>query len=99
MCCPPFAPHPKHDITHGRFKFRIPSPSPYKRSIWDYSKAKLDEIRRSVSDMNWQALFYQQYANGMALVIQTTSFYNAARASILIGANVVEGPKNVLKSL
>ena len=69
---PSLDPHSKHNITHGRLNFQTPSPPPYKRRIWDYNKAKIEEIRRSLSIMNWPSLFNQLSANEMALVFTDT---------------------------
>ena len=43
---PSLDPHCKHQITFGKINVSVPSPPPYKRTIWDYSKAKVPEIRR-----------------------------------------------------
>merc|ERR1711973_355349 len=45
-----------------------PSPPPYKRRIWDYNKAKIEEIRKNLIETNWNSLFHRLSANEMALV-------------------------------
>ena len=35
----------------------VPHPPPYKRKVWDYSKAEKDAIRSSISSINWAAAF------------------------------------------
>ena len=64
--------HSKHNIIQGRLNFHTPSPPPYKRRIWDYGKANIEEIRKNLSETNWQTLFYQLSANEMALVFTDT---------------------------
>ena len=44
--------HSKHNIVHGRLNFHTPRPPPYKRRIWDYNKAKIDEIRKKLTETN-----------------------------------------------
>ena len=65
--------HSKHNIIHGRLNFHTPSPPPYKRRIWDYAKANVEDIRRNLIETNWQALFHQLPANEMALVFTDTA--------------------------
>ena len=35
----------------------VPHAPPYKRKVWDYSKADKDAIRLSISSINWAAAF------------------------------------------
>ena len=69
---PSLDPHSKHNIVHGKLNFHTPSPPPYKRRIWDYDKAKVEDIRRNLSETNWNSLFYRLSANEMALVFTDT---------------------------
>ena len=69
---PSLDPHSKHNITHGRLNFHTPSPPPYKRRIWDYNKAKIEEIRKNLIETNWNSLFHRLSANEMALVFTDT---------------------------
>ena len=42
---PSLDPHSKHNITiYGPLNFHIPSPPRYKRKIWDYKSAKIDQM-------------------------------------------------------
>ena len=69
---PSLDPHSKHNIVHGRLNFETPSPPPYKRRIWDYEKANVEDIRRALSETDWQTLFFRLSANEMALVFTDT---------------------------
>ena len=69
---PSLDPHSKHNIIHGRLNFLAPSPPPYKRRIWDYNKAKIEDIRKSLIDVNWHCLFHQLSVDEMALVFTDT---------------------------
>ena len=64
--------HSKHNIIHGRLNFHTPSPPPYKRRIWDYDKANIEEIRKNLSETDWRSLFFQLSSNEMALVFTDT---------------------------
>ena len=48
--------HCEHQIVFGKINVSVPSPPPYKRTIWDYSKANVPLIRRCVNDIDWQDL-------------------------------------------
>ena len=65
---PSLDPHSKHNIIHGRLNFHSPSPPPYKRCIWDYTNAKIDCIKKSLSEMDWNQLFFRLNVDQMALV-------------------------------
>ena len=43
-----------HQIIHCRTNFHIPPPPPFERRIWDYDKANVNLIRRSISNFPWQ---------------------------------------------
>ena len=49
-------PHCEHQTIFGKINVSVTSPPPYKRTIWDYSKANVPEIRRCVNDTDWQDL-------------------------------------------
>ena len=42
-----------HQIIHGKVNISIPSPSPFKRRIWDYAKANKDEIQECLNNIDW----------------------------------------------
>ena len=69
---PSLDPHSKHNIIHGRLNFHTPSPPPYKRRIWDYNKAKIEDIRKILVETNWLSLFHRLSADEMALVFTDT---------------------------
>ena len=64
--------HSKHDIIHGSLNFHIPCPPPYKRKVWDYKSAKIDEIRKELNNTNWHDLFFNLNVNEMSLVFTDT---------------------------
>ena len=63
---PSLDPHCEHQVIFGKINVSVPSPPPYKRTIWDYSKAIVPEIRRYVNDTDWQDLLNGLNPGGMA---------------------------------
>ena len=53
---PSLDPHCEHQIVFGKINVSVPSPPPYKRTIWDYSKTNVSLIRTCVNDIDWQDL-------------------------------------------
>lgn len=49
--------HCQHQIIHGKWNFSLPAPPPYKRTVWDYSKAYVQMVIRSINNINWTACF------------------------------------------
>ena len=42
-----------HQIIYAKMNLKIYYPPPYERLIWDYSKANIINIRRSILQINW----------------------------------------------
>ena len=59
---PSLDPHSRHNIIHGTLNISIPPPPPFKRKIWVYKIAKIDQIRADLLKANWHDLFL--YLNG-----------------------------------
>ena len=49
--------HCQHQIVYGRMNISIPSPPPYKRTIWDYSKANMQNIHHDLQAINGNTRF------------------------------------------
>ena len=60
---PSLDPNTKHNIN-----FHSLSPHSYKRRIWDYKKAKIDDLRNELTKINWNSLFHHLSVDEMALV-------------------------------
>ena len=65
-------PHSKHKIVHGNLN--SPCPPPCKRKVWDYKTAKTDSIRKELSNISCQSLFFNLSVNEMSLMFIDTSF-------------------------
>ena len=46
-----------HNIIHGKIDIRVPLPPVYVREVWDYNKANLENIKKAVSNFNWNRAF------------------------------------------
>ena len=42
-----------HNIIYGKIEIRVPLPPKYVREVWDYSKADVQNIKKSIKDFNW----------------------------------------------
>ena len=42
-----------HQIIYAKVNLKIYYPPPYERLVWDYSKAEITNIRKSMSQINW----------------------------------------------
>ena len=60
--------HSKHNIVYGNLNFHVPCPPLQKRKIWDYKSAKVELIRRDLSETNWINQFFNLNINEMSLL-------------------------------
>ena len=42
-----------HNIIYGKSDIRVPLPPKYVREVWDYSKADVQNIKKSIKEFNW----------------------------------------------
>ena len=42
-----------HNITFGKESLKIPLPPPYTGEVWNYEKANVEGIQRSISGIDW----------------------------------------------
>ena len=43
----------QHQVIFGNLNMSLPSPPPYKRTVWHYSKANVQSIRNTINNVNW----------------------------------------------
>ena len=91
---PSLDPHSKHNIIYGSLNLHIPCPPPYKRKIWDYKSAKIEEIRKELKNTNWQNLFFNLNSNDMSLVFTDTlmSIFSKHISNKIITCNDRDAP-------
>ena len=49
--------HCRHQIIHGNTNISIPPPPRYKRNIWYYARAKKDQIKSVIENVDWLSIF------------------------------------------
>ena len=49
--------HCQHQIVYGKMNISIPCPPTYKRTLWGYSKAELENIQHDLQAINWNVRF------------------------------------------
>ncbi len=49
--------HCQHQLIYGKLNYSLPTPPPYKRTIWDYSKADTGTIRDILNCVDWNSRF------------------------------------------
>ena len=49
--------HCQHQIVYGKINISIPCPPPYKRTIWDYAKANIQNIHHDLQAIDWHTQF------------------------------------------
>ena len=49
--------HCQHQNIHGKLNGSLSSPPPYKRTVWDYSKADVQMFIESINKIDWTACF------------------------------------------
>ena len=43
-----------HQIIYGRLNLKVCYPPPYKREIWHYRRANVDQIQRAIEQFSWK---------------------------------------------
>ena len=46
-----------HNIIYGKINIRVPLPPTYVREIWDYQKANIENIKKAISNFDWNKAF------------------------------------------
>ena len=47
----------QHQKMSGKLNMTVPSPPPYKKTLWDYSKADTQSIRNTITELGWHSRF------------------------------------------
>ena len=61
-----------HQITYAKFNLKIYYPPPYKREIWHYQKANIDQIRKAIEQFPWDRSFKYLEVNEMVFLFNRT---------------------------
>ena len=49
-----------HQITYWKLNPNIKYPPPHQWLVWDYKRANVESIKRSIELVNWETLFYNK---------------------------------------
>ena len=58
-----------HQIVFAKFNLKICYPTPYSREVWHFKEAKIDLIRRALSDFNWERAFSNTNVNEKGCIL------------------------------
>ena len=61
-----------HQITFCKLNLKIVYPPPYQRLVWDYKRANIDCIERSITSMDWVKLFSNKNVNEQVVLLNNT---------------------------
>ena len=67
-----------HQIIHGKVNVSVPSPPPYKRQVWDYSKPNKEKIRNTLLNIKWSFKFLDLAVDEMTSVFTTSIIDHAS---------------------
>ena len=60
----------KHSIVYGKVNMSVPTPPPYKRTIWEFKKANISGICASLSAIDWAEFFLEKSPHEMVDLFQ-----------------------------
>ena len=46
-----------HQITYCKVNLHIEYPPPYEHLVWDYNRANVEGIKKSIESVNWEVIF------------------------------------------
>ena len=52
-----------HQRTDAKFNLKIYYPPPYKREVWHYQNANIENIRKAISELPWEKRFANSDVN------------------------------------
>ena len=61
-----------YQITYCKLNLNIKYPPPYQRLVWDYKRANVESIKRSVELVNWETLFQNKTVHKQVFIFNET---------------------------
>ena len=61
-----------HQITYCKLNLNIKYPPPYQRLVWDYKRANVESIKRSIELVNWETLFHNKTVHKQVSIFNET---------------------------
>ena len=61
-----------HQITHCKLNLNIEYPPPYEHLVWDYNKANVESIKKSIESVNWEIMFISKSIHKQVYIFNET---------------------------
>ena len=61
-----------HQITYYKLNPNFKHPPPYQRLVWDYKRANVESIKRSIELVNWETLFHNKTVHKQVSIFNET---------------------------
>ena len=61
-----------HQITHCQLNLNIKYPPPYQWLVWNYTRANVESIKRSIELVNWETLFHNKTVHKQVSIFNET---------------------------
>ena len=64
----------QHQIIYGKINISLPSPPPYKRTVWEYDKASVAKIKAVLNAVDWKTMFCGFGSDDMADIFTNITY-------------------------
>ena len=61
-----------HQITCCKLNLNIKYPPPYEHLVWDYNKANVESIKKSIESVNWELMFSNKIVRKQVSIFNET---------------------------
>ena len=64
--------HCHHHITYCKLNLSTDYPPPYERLVWDYNRANVEGIKKSIESVNWEVMFSNKIVHKQVSIFNET---------------------------
>ena len=61
-----------HQITYFKLNISIEYPPPYEHLVWDYNRANVEGIKKSIESVNWELMFSNRSVHKQVSIFNET---------------------------
>ena len=61
-----------YNISHCKIDISVPLPPVYVREVWDYNKANVENIKKAISNFNWNRAFENLFVDEKVELLNET---------------------------
>ena len=61
-----------HQITYCKLNLSIEYPPPYEHLVWDYNRANVEGIKKSIESVNWELMFSNRSVHKQVSIFNET---------------------------